>query len=302
MTIFRSDQRKQLQLGLNAIFGLQYNEWPELWRDIFTVENSEKAYEEEVMQSGLGAASVKPEGAGVEYDDMYETYVARYQHDTIAKAVAITEEAVEDNLYASVGQRIAKALARSMKYTKEMRAANVLNFGFDSNYSGGDGVQLFSTAHPLGGGGTLANTLVTPADLSESSLEEAAIQIADWVDERGIPVRAMIKKMIIPTSLQFVAARLLMTQYQPDTQSNNINALFKLGTIENGFSVNRYLTDPDSWFLKTDVDNGLKHFVRRPLKKGLEGDFETGNLRYKVSERYSQGWSDPRGAWASPGA
>jgi hypothetical protein len=302
MTIFRSDQRKQLQLGLNTIFGLQYNEWPELWRDIFTVENSEKAYEEEVMQSGLGAASVKPEGAGVEYDDMYETYVARYQHDTIAKAVAITEEAVEDNLYASVGQRIAKALARSMKYTKEMRAANVLNFGFDSNYAGGDGVQLFSTAHPLGGGGTLANTLATPADLSESSLEEAAIQIADWTDERGIPVRAMIKKMIIPTALQFVAARLLMTQYQPDTQNNNINALYKLGTIENGFSVNRYITDPDSWYLKTDVDNGLKHFVRRPLKKGLEGDFETGNLRYKVSERYSQGWSDPRGAWASPGA
>lgn len=302
MTIFRSDQRKQLQQGLNAIFGLQYNEWPELWRDIFTVENSEKAYEEEVMQSGLGAASVKPEGAGVEYDDMYETYVARYQHDTIAKAVAITEEAVEDNLYVSVGQRIAKALARSMKYTKEMRSANVLNFGFDSNYSGGDGVQLFSTAHPLGGGGTLANTLVTPADLSESSLEEAAIQIADWTDERGIPIRAMIKKMIIPTALQFVAARLLMTQYQPDTQNNNINALYKLGTIENGFSVNRYLTDPDAWFLKTDVDNGLKHFVRRALKKGLEGDFETGNLRYKVSERYSQGWSDPRGAWASPGA
>jgi len=302
MTIFRSDQRKQLQQGLNAIFGLTYTEWPELWRDIFTVENSEKAYEEEVMQSGLGAASVKPEGAGVEYDDMYETYVARYQHDTIAKAVAITEEAVEDNLYASVGQRIAKALARSMKFTKELRAANVLNFGFDSNFSGGDGVQLFSTAHPLGGGGTLPNTLVTPADLSESSLEEAAIQIADWTDERGIPVRAMIKKMIIPTALQFVAARLLMTPYQPDTGDNNINALFKLGTIENGFSVNRYLSDPDAWFLKTDVDNGLKHFVRRPLKKGLEGDFETGNLRYKVSERYSQGWSDPRGAWASPGA
>lgn len=302
MTIFRSDQRKQLQQGLNAIFGLQYNEWPELWRDIFTVENSEKAYEEEVMQSGLGAASVKPEGAGVEYDDMYETYVARYQHDTIAKAVAITEEAVEDNLYVSVGQRIAKALARSMKYTKELRSANVLNFGFDSNYAGGDGVQLFSTSHPLGGGGTLANTLVTPADLSESSLEEAAIQIADWTDERGIPIRASIKKMIIPTALQFVAARLLMTQYQPDTQNNNINALYKLGTIENGFSVNRYLTDPDAWFLKTDVDNGLKHFVRRALKKGLEGDFETGNLRYKVSERYSQGWSDPRGAWASPGA
>lgn len=295
MTIFRAHERKQLQQGLNAVVGLEYREWDDAWRDIFDEESSRKAYEEDVMMAGTGAASLKAEGAAVQYDDMYETYISRYTHSTVAIAVAITEEAVEDNLYLPMGSKIARAMTRSMKYTKEVRRANVLNYGFDSNYPGGDEVQLLSTAHPLGGGGTSANTLVTPAQLSESAIEEMTIVISKWVDERGIPVKASIKKLLIPTDLQFVAARLLMTPYQPDSQENNINAMFKLGTIENGFSVNRYFTDPAKWFFKTDVPDGLKAFSRRALKKGLEGEFETGNLRYKLSERYSEGWTNWRG-------
>ena len=299
MAILRADERKQLQLGLNAVVGLAYNEYPELWTDFMEESPSEKAYEEDVMMAGTGAAQTKPEGASIEYDDMFETFVARYQHATIVKAVAITEEAVEDNLYLTMGAQIAKSMARSMKYTKEVNRTNVLNYGFASTNVGGDGVPLFSTAHPLGGGGTISNMLATSAQLSEAALEQAAIQIAEWTDERGIPVRAMIKKLVIPTELQFVAARLLMTPYQPNTGDNNINALFKLGTIRDGFSVNRYLTLPTQWNLITDVPDGLRAFVRRALKKGLEGDFETGNLRYKLSERYSQGWTNPRGAFAS---
>lgn len=299
MTILRSDERKQLQLGLNAVVGLTYKEWPELWKDIFMEEGSEKAYEEDVMMTGLAGAEEKAEGAAVEYDDMYETFVSRYQHSTITKAVAITEEAVEDNLYLSMGSKIAAAMTRSMKYTKEVRRANILNFAFSGTYPGGDGVSLLNTAHPLGDGSTLSNTLATPAQLSESSMEQMSIQVGDWTDERGIPVRAMIKKLVIPTALQYVAARLLMSNYQPDTNDNNINALFKLGTIRDGFSVNRYLTDPAAWFFITDIPDGLKAFRRRALKKGLEGDFETGNLRYKLSERYSQGWTNWRGAAGS---
>lgn len=299
MVMLRTDQRKQLQEGLNAVVGLKYNEYPDLWRDIFDEKTSEKAYEEDVMMAGLAGGSVKPEGAAIEYDDMFETYVSRYNHSTVIKAVAITEEAVEDNLYLSLGAKIAAAMARAMKYTKEVRRANVLNNAFDSNYPGGDGVQLLSTSHPLGGGGTLNNTLTVAAQLAESSLEQLTVNISDWVDERGIPVNASIKKLIIPTALQFVAARILMTPYQPDTGDNNINALFKLGTIRNGFSVNRYLTDTAKYFLITDVEDGLKAFSRRSLKKGLEGDFETGNLRYKLSERYSEGWTDPRGVAGS---
>lgn len=299
MTILRSDQRKQLQQGLNAVVGLNYNEWPTLWKDIFTEEGSEKAYEEDVMQTGLAGASEKAEGASIEYDDMYETYVARYQHSTIVKAVAITEEAVEDNLYLSMGSKIAAAMTRSMLYTKEVRRANILNYAFTAANAGGDGVSLLSTAHPLGDGATLSNTLLTPAQLSESAMEQLSIQIGDWTDERLIPIKAMIKNLVIPTALQYVAARLLMTPYQPDTGDNNINALFKLGTIKNGFSVNRYLTDPARWFMITDVPDGLKAFKRRALKKGLEGDFETGNLRYRLSERYSQGWTNARGAAGS---
>lgn len=299
MTILRSDERKQLQMGLNAVVGLAYEQWPEMWKDIFSEETSEKAYEEEVMMAGTGAASVKPEGGAVEYDDMYETYVSRYQHVTLAKAVAISEEAVEDNLYLTMGAKIAAEMARSMLYTKEVRRANILNFGWDGTHPGGDGVSLFSTAHPLGGGGTISNTLATSAELSEAAIEQLTIQVGDWVNERGIPVKAMIKKLVIPTALQFVATRILMTPYQPDTGDNNINALFRLGTIRDGFSVNRYITNPAYWFLITDVSDGLKAFQRRALKKGLEGDFETGNLRYKISERYSEGWTNARGAAGS---
>ena len=299
MTILRSDQRKQLQQGLNAVVGLNYNEWPQLWKDIFTEEGSEKAYEEDVLMSTLGAAQDKAEGAAIEYDDMYETYVSRYQHSTIVKAVAITEEAVEDNLYLSMGAKIAAAMTRSMMYTKEVRRADILNYATAGTNIGGDGVPLLSTAHPLANGGTISNTLATNAQLSEASIEQLSIQIGDWTDERGIPIRTMVKKMIIPTALQYVAARILMTPYQPDTGDNNINALFKLGTIRDGFSVNRYISDPTSWFLITDIPDGLKAFRRRALKKGLEGDFETGNLRYKLSERYSQGWTNPRGVAGS---
>lgn len=293
--IFRSDMRKQLQEGLNAVVGLEYTEWPNAWRDIFTEEQSQKAYEEEVMMAGTGAAHIKAEGAAVEYDDMYETYTARYQHSTVAIAISITEEAVEDNLYLTMGTKIARAATRSMMYTQEVRRANILNYGFDSNYPGGDGVSLLNASHPLGGGGVLSNTLATPAQLSESAIEELSIQISKWTDERGIPVKAGIKKLVIPPDLQFVAARLLMTPYQPDTSDNNINALYKLGTISGGFSVNRYLTDPAKWFLITDVPDGLKAFSRRALKKSLEGEFETGNLRMKLSMRYSEGWTNPRG-------
>lgn len=298
----RSDFRKQLQEGLNAVFGVEYKRHPEEWRAIFDVENSSKAFEEDVMEVGLGAAPVKPEGAAIEYDEGFETYVARYRHETIALAFAITEEAEEDNLYGSIGNRMSRALARSLQHTKEVKGANILNFGFDTNFPGGDGVPLFSASHPLGGGGVLSNTLATPADLSESSMEELMNQIADWTDDRGLPMKAMITKLMIPVELQFVAARLLMSPYQPDTGDNNINAIHKLGAIRDGYAINHYLTDPDAWFFKTDVQDGLKHFVRRAVKRGLEGDFETGNMRYKASERYSQGWSNWRGAAGSPGA
>lgn len=301
MTIVRADTKKQLQEGLNAVFGLSYREWPRMWSDIFEQNNSSKAFEEEVMQSGLGGAMLKPEGRGIEYDDMAETYVARYQHATFGIAVAITEEAIEDNLYGDQGARIAKAMARSMQYYEEVTGANVLNNGFDSNFPGGDGVSLFSTAHPLVTG-TLSNTLVTPSDISESALEELSINISNWTDERGIPVQCSIKGLVLSTSQQFIATRLLMTPYQPDTNDNNINAMFRLGTIKNGFSVNRYLTDDDAWFLTTDIPDGLKYFLRRPLKKGVEGEFESGNMRYKITKRSSFGFSNPRGAAGSAGA
>lgn len=302
MTIVRADTRKQLQQGLNAVFGLNYKEWPNQWKDIFEQNTSGKAFEEDVMQTGLGSAFNKPEGRGLEYGDMQETYVSRYQHNTFGIAVQITEEAIEDNLYADQGARIARAMARSMNYFEEIQGANILNNGFDSNFAGGDGVSLFSLSHPLVGASLLSNTLVTASDLSESSLEQAAIDISNWTDEVGIPVMTSIKSLIIPTATQFVAARILMTPYQPDTNDNNINAMFKLGTINNGFSVNRYITDSNSWYVTTDIPDGLKYFLRRPLKKGIEGEFESGNMRYKVTKRSSFGWSNPRGAYGSPGS
>jgi hypothetical protein len=298
----RSDFRKQLQEGLNTVFGLEYERHPEEWRDIYDVESSQKAYEEDVLMFGLGAAAVKPEGAPIDYDDGGESFVARYQHETIALGFAITEEAEEDGLYGSIGAKMSRALARSLIHTKEVKGAAVLNNGFNAGFPGGDGVALFSTAHPLAGGGTLSNTLATPADLSEAALEEILILMGEWTDDRGIPIRAQAVRLIVPTELQFIATRLLMTPYQPDTGDNNINAMYKLGSIRDGFAVNHRLTDPDAWFIKTDVPDGMKHFVRKAVSGGVEGDFETGNMRYKKRERYSFGYTDWRGMVASSGA
>jgi hypothetical protein len=297
----RSRFRKQLQEGLNTVFGLAYRRYPEEWREIFTVESSRKAYEEDVLLVGLGGAQVKAEGAGVAYDQGAESWVARYHHETIALAFAITEEAEEDGLYGKLGAKYAKALARSLQHTKEVKGAAILNNGFTSTFPGGDGVELFSTAHPLWGGGTLSNEPSTPADLSETSLEDALITIAEWTDDRGIPVNAMAKKLIVPPELQFEAARLLRSEFQPGTANNDVNAHKALGMVPEGARVNHRLTDADAWFLITDIEDGLKHMSRLSVRRGVEGDFETGNLRYKARERYVNGWTDPRGAFGSPG-
>lgn len=292
----RADFRRELQEGLNTVFGLDYNRYDEEWKDIFDVETSQKAYEEDVLVFGLGAAQVKAEGTAIAYDEGAESYTARYNHSTIALGFAITEEAEEDGLYGSIGQKMAKSLVRSFIQTKEVFGANILNNGSNALFPGGDGVPLYSTAHPLAGGGTLSNRLSTPADLSEAAMEQLLIQISEWTDERGIPIKPQVKRLIIPSELQFIATRLLMTPYQPDTGDNNINAMYKLGSIENGFSVNHRLTNVENWFLKTDVQDGLKHFVRKAISGGVEGDFETGNMRYKKRERYSFGWTDWRGS------
>lgn len=298
----RSDFRRQLQEGLNTVFGLEYTRHPEQWRDIFDVETSQKAFEEDVLMYGLGSAPVKPEGSAISYDEGGESYSARYNHETIALGFAITEEAEEDGLYGSIGAKMSRSLARAILQTQEVKGANILNNGFSSSFPGGDGVALFSTSHPLAGGGTLSNTLSTPADLSEAALEEMLILIAGWTDDRSIPIQAQVDKMVIPKELQFIATRLLMTPYQPDTGDNNINALFKLGSIKNGFAVNHRLTDPDAFYLKTDVSDGLKFFLRKAVTGGVEGDFETGNMRYKKRTRFSFGWTDWRGACASSGS
>lgn len=295
----RTDFRRQLQEGLNAVFGLEYDRYPEEWRDVFDVETSQKAYEEDILMYGLGAAPVKDEGAAIEYDEGAESYSARYNHETIALGFAITEEAEEDGLYGSIGQKMSRALSRSFLQTKEVKGANVLNNGTSASFPGGDGVPLFSTAHPLANGATLGNVLPTPADLSEAALEALLIQISQWTDDRSIPIKPDVVRLIIPTNLQFIATRILMTPYQPDTGDNNINAIFKLGSIRDGFSVNHRLTDPRAFFLKTDVPDGLKHFVRKAISGGVEGDFETGNMRFKKRERYSFGWTDWRGAAAN---
>lgn len=298
----RSDFRRQLQEGLNTIFGLEYDRHPEEWREIFDVETSQKAYEEDVLMYALGPAPVKPEAEALQYDDGGESYSARYVHETIALGFAISEEAEEDGLYGSFGNKLSRGLARSMQHTKEVKGANVLNNGFDSGFPGGDDQPLFSTAHPLAGGGVLANKLPTPADLSEPAIEELLILISEWTDDRGIPIRAQAIKLIVPPELQFVATRLLFSQYQTDTGDNNISAIYKLGSIRDGFCVNHRLTDPDAWFIKTDVQDGLKHFVRKAISGGVEGDFDTGTVRFKKRERYSFGWTDWRGAAASEGA
>lgn len=298
----RATFRKELQEGLNTVFGMEYRRYTQEWKEIFTVERSEKAYEEDVLLAGLAGAPVKAEGGPVSYDSGGEAFTSRYVHETIALAFAITEEAEEDNLYGSVGAKYSKALARSMVHTKEVKGAAVLNNGFDSDYPGGDGVELFSTSHPLWGGGTQANTFTTQADLSETSLEEACITISKWTDERGIPIAVLPQKLAVPPDLCFVAERLLMTEKRPGTADNDVNAIRNKGKFPGGYCENHRLTDPDAWFIVTDAMDGLKHMVRINVQRGVEGDFETGNMRYKARERYSFGWSDYRGAFGSSGS
>lgn len=297
----RAQFRKQLQLGLNAIFGQRYRDFPEEWKDIFEVVTATKAVEEQVQEMGLGAARVKPEGSGVAYDSGRELWFSRFESQTIALAFSITEEAEEDGLYGSVGRKFARSLARSMQYTKEIKGASIINNGHSSSYLGGDGKALFATDHPLGLSGSFANKLSTPADLSETALEAMAILIDGITDDRGIPMMLQIKKLILPKELRYVATRLLDGDERPGTPDRDINAMKKLGTVTER-SVNHFLTDPDQWTIITDADGGLQHFKRKPLARGIEGDFETGNMRYKARERYVFGWHEPRGAFSSEGA
>ena len=302
MAISRAQLLKELLPGLNALFGLEYAKYGEEHKEIYETESSERSFEEETKLSGFAAAPVKNEGSAIAYDNAQEAFTARYTHETIAMGFAITEEAVEDNLYDSLSSRYTKALARGMAYTKQVKAAYVLNNAFTGGPTYGDGVVLCSTAHPLVSGGTNSNTPSTPSDLNETSLENAVIQIAAWTDERSLLIAAKPKKLVIPPALQFVATRLLETELRVSTADNDINALKNNGSIPDGYCVNHYLTDTNAWFLLTDVPNGLKHFIRTPLSTGLDGDFDTGNVRYKARERYSFGVSDPLGIFGSPGA
>ena len=294
MAITRSQLVKELEPGLNALFGLEYNRYENQHAEIFTTETSDRAFEEEVMLSGFASAPTKQEGAGVVFDTAGETFTARYNHETIALAFAITEEAIEDNLYDRLAARYTRALARSMSNTKQVKAANVLNQAQFTAVTGGDGVPLISNAHPLATGGTFSNVLATAADLNETSLEQSLIDIASFVDERGLKIAAQGRKMIIPKELQFTAERLMKTPQRVGTADNDINAIASMGMVPEGYRVNNFLTDTDSFFLLTDIPNGLKHFVRSPIKTAIEGDFDTGNVRFKARERYSFGFSDPR--------
>jgi hypothetical protein len=304
MAISRAQLLKELLPGLNALFGLEYKRYGEEHKEIYETEKSERSFEEETKLSGFSAAPVKNEGSAIAYDNAQEAFTARYNHETIALGFSITEEAIEDNLYDSLSGRYTKALARAMAYTKQVKAASVLNNGFtnSSQYYGGDGVPLFSTSHPLVSGGVNSNTFATGADLNETSLENAVIQIAAWTDERGLLIAAMPRKLVIPPALQFVATRLLETNLRVGTTDNDINALKNNGSIPEGYAINHYLTDTNAWFLTTDVPNGMKHFERMPLANSMDGDFDTGNVRYKSRERYSFGWSDPLGMFGSSGA
>ena len=302
MAISRAQLLKELLPGLNALFGLEYKRYGEEHKEIFDTESSERSFEEETKLSGFSAAPVKNEGSAIAYDNAQEAFTARYNHETIALGFSLTEEAVEDNLYASLSSRYTKALARAMSYTKQTKAASVLNNGFSASYPGGDGVALFSASHPLVSGGVNSNIPSTAADLNETSLEAAVIQIAAWTDERGLLIAAKPKKLILPPALMFVATRLLDTELRVGTADNDINALKSNGSIPGGYAVNHFLTDADAWFLTTDVPNGLKHFVRAPMSNSMDGDFDTGNVRYKSSARYSFGWSDPLGMYGSAGA
>ena len=301
MAISRQQLIKELEPGLNALFGLEYKQYADETKDIYTTESSDRAFEEEVMLSGFGEAGVKPEGQGVTFDTAQETYTARYTMETIALAFSITEEAIEDNLYDRLASRYTKALARSMANSKQVKAANVLNRAFNSSYTGGDGTELCATDHSIVAG-TEQNELSTAADLNETSLEQALIDIAALTDERGLKIAAKGMKLIIPSALQFTAERLMKSTQRVGTADNDINAVRNMGMIPQGYTVNHYLTDTDAFFIKTDVPNGLKHFVRAPIKTAMEGDFDSGNVRYKARERYSFGWSDWRGIFGSPGA
>ena len=302
MAINRAQLVKELVPGLHALFGLEYDRYENQHEAIFDTENSDRAFEEEVMLSGFGQATVKGEGAAVSYDTAQEAWTSRYTHETVALAFALTEEAIEDNLYDTLSSRYTRALARSMSTTKQVKAANVLNNAFSSSFVGGDGKELCATDHPTVGAGDLRNELATAADLNETSLEQALIDIADFKDERGLKVNAQAVRLIIPPALQFVADRLMESQGRVGTSDNDINAIRNMGMISGGYTVNNYLTDTDAFFIKTDVPNGLKHFVRTPVSTSMEGDFETGNVRYKARERYSFGFSDWRGIFGSPGA
>jgi hypothetical protein len=302
MAISRAQLLKELLPGLNALFGLEYATYGQEHKEIYETETSERSFEEETKLSGFSAAPVKNEGSAIAYDNAQEAWTARYNHETIALGFSLTEEAIEDNLYDSLSARYTKGLARAMAYTKQVKAAAVLNNGFTAGYNGGDGTTLFSAQHPLVSGGYNSNVPTTPADLNETSLEAAVIQIAAWTDERGLLIAAKPKKLVVPPALQFVATRLLETELRVGTNDNDINAIKNNGSVAEGYTINHFLTDTNAWFLTTDVPNGMKHFVRTPLSNSMDGDFDTGNVRYKSRERYSFGWSDPLGMYGSQGA
>lgn len=301
MAISRSQLLKELLPGLNALFGMDYAQYQEEHKEIYTTETSDRSFEEETKLAGFAAAPTKTEGAAIAYDTAQEAFTARYNHETIALGFAITEEAIEDNLYDSLSKRYTKALSRAMAYTKQVKGANVLNNAFSGSYLGGDGVALCSTSHPLTGGGVNSNR-ITGADLNETSLEAAIVQMAGWTDERGLLLAAKPKKLIVPAALMFVAQRLLKTELRVGTSDNDINAIVNMGAIPGGYTVNHFLTDTNAWFLITDVPDGLKHFVRVPISNGMDTDFGTGNALYKSRERYSFGWSDPLGIIGSSGS
>jgi len=309
--ISRAQELKQLLPGLNALFGEEYSKYENEHEEIYATENSERSFEEELKLSGFGAAPVKDEGSAISYDTAQESFVARYTHETIAMGFSVTEEAMEDNLYVSLSGRYTKALSRAMAYTKQVKSAFPLNNGFTNSYQSGDGVNLFTASgdgvtggdgHPLVSGGKNSNRPTTAADLNETSLENAIIQISKWTDERGLKIAARPKKLIVPTDLQFTATRLLKSDYRVGTADNDVNAIVTNGVIPEGYSVNHYLTDTNAFFIVTDVPDGMKHFVRAPMTTSMDGDFDTGNVRYKARERYSFGVSDPLGIWGSPGS
>jgi len=301
MAISRAQLLKELLPGLNALFGLEYEKYENEHAEIYETENSERSFEEEVKLSGFGAAPVKPEGSAIAFDSAQESFTARYNHETVGMGFSVTEEAMEDNLYDALSARYTKALARAMAYTKQVKAANLLNNGF-TTFNSGDSVTLFNTAHPTVAGGNNSNRPSTDSDLNETSLEQAVIDIAAFTDERGLLIAARPRKLVVPPALMFVATRLLQTELRTGTADNDINALRNNGSIPEGFRVNHYLTDTDAFFITTDVPNGMKHFVRTPMTTSMDGDFDTGNVRYKARERYSFGVSDPLGIYGSPGA